>query len=121
MINNRTKERVGISAVSRIVETEWESGWQEYASRNDDAVDSIILMRNGRKPQADTGGVVFVQVECGGNEYRKDQDQYPDHLRVHLGAKYVETHMKGNQGNKGPGSNAELASSNCWRLRCNWL
>lgn len=94
MTNNRTKERIGINAVSRIVESDWESGWQEYAAQNDDAVDGIILMRKGSKQPADTGGVVFVQVKCGGNGYRNDQAQYPDHLCIHLGHDYVTKHMK---------------------------
>jgi len=94
MANNRTKERIGINAVSRIVETDWESGWQEYASQNDDAVDGIILMRKGSKRQSDTGGVVFVQVKCGGNGYRNDQVQYPEHLCIHLGKEYLNKHME---------------------------
>ena len=94
MVSNRTKERIGINAVSRIVETDWESGWQEYATQNDDAVDGIILMRKGSKYQADTGGVVFVQVKCGGNGYRQDQAQYPDHICIQLGTKYIKTHMR---------------------------
>lgn len=93
MPNNRTKERIGINAVSRIVETDWESGWQEYAAQNDDAVDGVILMRKGSIKQSDTGGVVFVQVKCGGNGYRNDQQQYPDHLCIHLGKKYIDKHM----------------------------
>lgn len=94
MPNNKTKERIGINAVSRIVESDWESGWQEYGSQNDDAVDGIILMRKGSKDPADTGGVVFVQVKCGGNGYRNDQGKYPDHLCIHLGREYVTKHME---------------------------
>ncbi|MGY0552003.1 DUF4365 domain-containing protein [Vreelandella sp. 2A-K22] len=93
MANNRTKERIGVNLVQRIVETDWESGWQEYAAQNDDAVDGIILMRKGSKHQADTGGVVFVQVKCGGDGYRQDQKQYPDHLCISLGKGYLEKHL----------------------------
>ena len=93
-MNNRTKERIGINAVSRIVETDWECGWQEYGAQNDDAVDGIILMRKGSTKQADTGGVAFVQVKCGGNGYRNDQAQYPNHLCIHLGKGYIQKHKE---------------------------
>lgn len=92
MTSNRVKERIGINAVSRIVEVDWESGWQEYAPQNDDAIDGAILMRRGSKKPTDTGGVVFVQVKCGGNGYRQDQAQYPEHIGVQLGKKYIDTH-----------------------------
>lgn len=92
-MSNRTKERIGINAVSRIVETEWECGWQEYGAQNDDAVDGIILMRKGSKTQSDTGGVAFAQVKCGGNGYRKDQKQYPGHLCIDLGKIYIDKHI----------------------------
>lgn len=93
MKNNRTKEAIGINAVRTIVQNDWESGWQEYTAQNDDAVDGIILMRKGSKNPADTGGVVFVQVKCGGNGYLKNQQQYPNHLCIQLGKEYVEKHM----------------------------
>jgi hypothetical protein len=93
-MNNRTKERIGINAVSRIVETDWECGWQEYGAQNDDAVDGIILMRKGSKNPSDTGGVAFIQVKCGGNGYRKDQAQYPNHLCICLGKDYIAKHLK---------------------------
>ncbi|WP_428567266.1 MAG: DUF4365 domain-containing protein [Solidesulfovibrio sp. DCME] len=90
--SNRTTERIGINAVSKIVECNWESGWQEYSAHNDDAVDGIILMRRGTKEPIDTGGVVYVQVKCGGNGYRRDQKQYPNHIGIQLGKKYIEKH-----------------------------
>lgn len=93
MDSNRTKERIGINAVSRTVEVDWASGWQEYEAQNDDAVDGIILMRKGRDNPTDTGGVVFVQVKCGGNGYRSDQRQYPDHLCIALGEQYIRNHQ----------------------------
>lgn len=92
MTSNRVKERIGINAVSRVVEVDWESGWQEYAAQNDDAIDGAILMRRGSVNPTDTGGIVFVQVKCGGNGYRQDQAQYPDHIGVALGAGYIKTH-----------------------------
>jgi Domain of unknown function (DUF4365) len=92
MTSNRVKGRIGINAVSRIVEVDWESGWQEYAAQNDDAIDGVILMRRGSKKPSDTGGVVFVQVKCGGDGYRQDQVQYPNHLGIALGKEYLETH-----------------------------
>lgn len=90
--SNRVKERIGINAVSRLVEVAWESGWQEYAASNDDAIDGAILLRKGRSRPTDTGGVVFVQVKCGGNGYRKDQKQHPDHICIALGAEYIAEH-----------------------------
>lgn len=90
--SNRVKERVGINAVSAVVETDWESGWQEYAAQNDDAIDGVILMRRGSKKPTDTGGIVFVQVKCGGNGYRCDQAKHPDHIGVALGKEYIDKH-----------------------------
>ena len=92
MNSNRVKERIGIDVVSRIVEVDWENGWQEYAAQNDDAIDGAILMRRGSKKPIDTGGLVFVQVKCGGNGYRNDQAQYPNHIGVALGAGYIDAH-----------------------------
>jgi hypothetical protein len=90
--SNRAKERIGINAVSRMVEVAWESGWQEYGAPNDDAIDGVILLRKGHKKPIDTGGIVFVQVKCGGNGYRQDQKQYPDHIGVALGRDYIDAH-----------------------------
>jgi len=90
--SNRVKERIGINTVSRLVEVAWQSGWQEYAASNDDAIDGVILMRKGTAHPTDTGGLVYVQVKCGGNGYRRDQKQYPDHIGVMLGAEYIDSH-----------------------------
>lgn len=92
MTSNRVKERIGINHVSTMVETKWESGWQEYSSSNDDAIDGAILLRRGSKAPRDTGGIVFAQVKCGGNGYRQDQVQYPNHIGIALGAPYVAAH-----------------------------
>jgi len=90
--SNRVKERIGIGAVSRIVEVAWESGWQEYSASNDDAIDGVVLLRKGHLRPTDTGGLVFVQVKCGGDGYRDDQKQYPNHICVKLGPDYVANH-----------------------------
>jgi Domain of unknown function (DUF4365) len=92
MTSNRVKESIGINVVRWTVEVEWESGWQEYAQQNDDAIDGVILMRRGTKKPSDTGGIVFVQVKCGGNGYRQDQVQYPSHLCITLGKNYIDAH-----------------------------
>ncbi|MEQ8270947.1 DUF4365 domain-containing protein [Algiphilus sp.] len=91
-MSNRTKERIGINTVQTIVENVWESGWQEYAAHNDDAIDGVILLRKGSKKPRDTGGIVFVQVKCGGNGYRQDQAQHPNHIGVALGKHYIDAH-----------------------------
>lgn len=101
MKNNRTKESIRINAVRAIVQNDWESGWLEYAAQNDDAIDGIILMRKGSNYPSETGGVVFVQVKCGGDGYLLHQKQYPDHLCINLGKEYIETHMP--RWNKVPG------------------
>lgn len=93
MISNRVKERIGINEVRSTVENLWECGWQEYGAQNDDAIDGVIIMRRGTKRPSDTGGIVFTQVKCGGNGYRKDQAQYPAHIGVALGPDYIATHM----------------------------
>jgi len=100
--SNRVKERIGINAVSSLVEGVWECGWQEYAASNDDAIDGVILLRRGTKRPTDTGGIVFVQVKCGGNGYRQDQVQYPDHVCIALGATYIEAHRERWQRVPGP-------------------
>lgn len=92
--SNRVKERIGINAVSRLVEVAWESGWQEYAASNDDAIDGVILLRKGRVQPTDTGGLVFVQVKCGGNGYRQDQKQHSHHICIALGADYIAKHRQ---------------------------
>lgn len=92
LISNRVKERIGINAVSTIVENLWECGWQEYAAQNDDAIDGVILMRRGSRQPSDTGGMIFVQVKCGGNGYRQDQVQYPNHICIQLGKSYINKH-----------------------------
>lgn len=93
MANRRTKGRIGINRVSTIVENDWESGWQEYSAQNDDGIDGIIIMRKGSTTPTDTGGVVFVQVKCGGDGYRKDEKKHPDHLCIHLGSAYIKNHI----------------------------
>lgn len=90
--SNRVKERIGIIAVSRTVEIAWESGWQEYAASNDDAIDGVVLLRKGHLRPVDTGGLVFVQVKCGGDGYREEQKQYPNHICVKLGSDYIAKH-----------------------------
>jgi hypothetical protein len=90
--SNRVKERIGINVVATMVEGPWESGWQEYRSSNDDAIDGVILLRKGQKQPTDTGGLVFTQVKCGGNGYRKDQKQYPNYIGIALGKDYIEAH-----------------------------
>lgn len=94
MTSRRVKGRIGIGAVARIVEVAWECGWQEYAAQNDDAIDGIILMRRGSKEPFDTGGVVFVQIKCGGDGYRRDQKKHPNHIGVQVGKEYVLKHKK---------------------------
>lgn len=100
--SNRVKGRIGINAVATIVENLWECGWQEYAASNDDAIDGVILMRKGTAKPTDTGGIVFVQVKCGGDGYRQDQKQHPDHIGVALGSAYIEKHRSRWQRVPGP-------------------
>lgn len=101
--SNRVKERIGINTISTIVENLWESGWQEYKASNDDAIDGVILLRKGSAKPTDTGGIVFVQVKCGGNSgYRKDQKQHPDHICIALGQTYIAAHRSRWQRMPGP-------------------
>src|SRR6185503_5226134 len=93
MVSKRVKSRIGVNLVSTIVEVNWECGWQEYAAQNDDAIDGVILMRRGSIRPYDTGGLVFVQIKTGGEGYRRDQKQHPDHIGVHLGAEYIQEHV----------------------------
>ncbi len=93
VLSNLVKGRIGINTVARTVENEWACGWQEYAAHNDDAIDGVILMRRGSKRPSTTGGVVYVQVKCGGDGYRQDQKQYPDHIGVKLGKDYINSHL----------------------------
>lgn len=90
--SNRVKGRIGVNTVATIVENLWESGWQEYGASNDDAIDGVILMRKGTAKPTDTGGIVFVQVKCGGDGYRQDQKQHPNHVGVALGLAYITKH-----------------------------
>ena len=45
-----------------------------------------------RRRGKETGGLVFIQVKCGGDGYRNDQKQYPDKIGISLGKKYVADH-----------------------------
>lgn len=100
--SNRVKGRIGINRVASLVEGIWECGWQEYAPQNDDAFDGVIILRRGKKRPVDTGGLVFVQVKCGGDGYRQDQKQYPDHICVALGSEYIAAHRERWQVSPGP-------------------
>lgn len=93
MVSNLVKSRIGINKVSTTVENLWESGWQEYAAQNDDAFDGIIILKRGTKKPAATGGIIFVQVKCGSEGYKKIQKQYPNHIGVALGAQYIDEHI----------------------------
>lgn len=100
--SNRVKGRIGVNTVASIVENLWESGWQEYGASNDDAIDGVILMRKGTAKPTDTGGIVFVQVKCGGDGYRQDQKQHPNHVGVALGLAYIAKHRSRWQRVPGP-------------------
>ena len=89
MYSNSQKEAVGIRVVATFVREPWACGWQEYEARNDNGVDGVVIMRKG---QRETGGLVFVQVKCGGNGYRQDQQQHPDKVGVSLGSGYLRKH-----------------------------
>lgn len=49
-------------------------------------------MKRGQKASKATGGVIFVQVKCGGNGYRQDQNQHPNHIGINLGEAYIVKH-----------------------------
>lgn len=100
--SNRVKGQIGVNTVTSIVENLWECGWQGYGASNDDAIDGVILMRKGTAKPADTGGIVFVQIKCGGDGYRRDQKQHPDHVGVALGQSYIEKHRSRWQRVPGP-------------------
>lgn len=91
-LGNKVKEQIGINKVRNVVQNLWCCGWQQYGAENDDAVDGVILMRRGEKNPTDTGGVVYVQVKCGGDGYREDQKQYPNHIGIAIGKDYIEKH-----------------------------
>lgn len=92
MRSNKQKEIIGLIAVQQAVVAEWNCDWQPYDHSNDEGIDGIILMRRGQSPSKATGGVVFVQVKCGGDGYRKDQKQHPDHIGISLGGEYIDEH-----------------------------
>jgi hypothetical protein len=93
-LSKKIKSRIGVIEVSNIVETKWGCGWQEYGAENDDAIDGIILMRRGLREPVDTGGIVFVQVKCGGKGgYHKDIKKYSDSVCLLLGEEYIEKHL----------------------------
>lgn len=92
MQSNLVKSRIGINKVSTVVENLWECGWQEYGAQNDDAFDGVIIMKRGTKKPTATGGMVFIQVKCGSDGYKKEQQQYPNHIGVALGPAYIEKH-----------------------------
>lgn len=87
--SNRQKEAIGVRVVQSIIRETWDSGWQELDARNDNGIDGLAIMRKRGK---ETGGIVFVQVKCGGDGYRKDQLQYPDKIGIQLGKSYIDDH-----------------------------
>jgi hypothetical protein len=89
MFTNAQKEAVGIRVVATFVREPWNCRWQEYEARNDNGIDGVIIMRKG---EHETGGLAFVQVKCGGNGYRVDQQQYPEMVGVNLGKTYLDEH-----------------------------
>ena len=89
MYTNAQKEAVGIRVVSAFIREPWNCRWQEYEARNDNGIDGVAIMRKGEK---ETGGLVFIQVKCGGNGYRQDQKQHPDKICVNLGPTYIDQH-----------------------------
>jgi hypothetical protein len=88
-MSNRQKEAIGMRVVQQITRESWDCGWQELDARNDNGIDGVIIMRKRGK---ETGGIVFTQVKCGGDGYRKDQKQHPDKIGVSLGKDYVREH-----------------------------
>ncbi|TKR53429.1 DUF4365 domain-containing protein [Allopusillimonas ginsengisoli] len=87
--SNVQKEAVGIRVVETFVREPWDCLWQEFDARNDKGIDGVIIMRRGN---TETGGIVFVQVKCGGNGYRADQKKHPDRIGVKLGEAYLNGH-----------------------------
>lgn len=120
MLNNKQKERLGMLTVEKTVTTKWFCDWQEYAQQNDEGIDGIIIMRKGQKQPIATGGVLFIQVKCGGNGYRSDQKQHPNHICINLGKEYIDSHKP--RWNKVPGpailifADDNICSNNppCW-------
>ncbi len=82
-----------MNKVSVVVENLWEAGWQEYGAQNDDAFDGVVIMKRGSKRPTATGGMVFVQIKCGSQGYKKVQKQHPGHVGVLLGADYLAKHL----------------------------
>lgn len=76
--------------VAQILREPWDCKWQEYDARNDNAVDGVCIMR---RSGSETGGIVFIQVKCGGDGYRKDFAKYPDHIGVNLGVTHIKQHL----------------------------
>lgn len=92
MRTNRQKGIIGINSVEKIVVGDWNCNWQKYDHENDEGFDGIIMMRKGQKKDKATGGVLFVQVKCGGDGYRQDQARHPKHIGVNVGRGYLEAH-----------------------------
>ncbi|MCK6591067.1 MAG: DUF4365 domain-containing protein [Polyangiaceae bacterium] len=87
-MDTRPQEGFGVHLVANTVEFSWRSGWQELDRRNDDVTDGLILMR--RKGR-DTGDLLFVQIKSG-TEYRRDSAKRPNHISIHVGAEYIQSH-----------------------------
>lgn len=88
--SNAQKEAVGMRVVAQITREPWDCKWQEYDARNDNAVDGVCIMR---RKGVETGGIVFVQVKCGGDGYRRDIAKYPDYVGVNLGVQHINEHL----------------------------
>lgn len=86
-MNTERQEAAGIRFVQQIVREEWLCRWQELDARNDDAIDGLIFYKK-KKLVVDT---IYAQVKCGVG-YRIDSANYPDHICINLGKKYIEKH-----------------------------
>ncbi|WP_286230587.1 DUF4365 domain-containing protein [Neobacillus mesonae] len=85
----KVSQAAGMRYTGEIVEEEWFCRWQKISAENDDGIDGLILYERKSK----VTDAIFVQVK-GGKGYRAKTSNYPEHICLNLGTKYISSHRE---------------------------
>lgn len=80
-------EATGIRVTTQIVREWWKCRFQEFDARNDDGIDGLIILK---KKDVVTGEIIHSQIKAGAGY--KSPTNYPDHIGIKLGIKYIQKH-----------------------------
>ncbi len=80
-------EATGIRVTAQVVREWWKCRFQEFDHRNDDGIDGLIILK---KNYIVTGELVHCQIKSGSGY--KSKTNYPEHIGIKLGIKYIQKH-----------------------------